>query len=738
VRFAVIGDYGLAGEAEAEVANLVKSWSPDFIITTGDNNYPSGSAATIDENVGQYYADYLAPYTGEFGSGSTENRFFPTLGNHDWDTPGAEPYFDYFTLPGNERYYDFTWGPVHLFALDSDSREPDGVSSSSPQAAWLERRLADSTAPWKIVYFHHAPYSSGIHGPVEWMRWPFKEWGADAVLSGHDHTYERLLVDGLYYIVNGVGGGPIYDFVEIDPASQFRYNDDHGALLVEATPAALTFQFFNRQGTLLDSVSIPSDLAAAPADNPAPAGVLDQTLAVLPENQAGLEAYSDLTRYTLQYTLNDPPDTFIGHARVDYANRETVSLDSLFFRLLPNGGKSYGDGSLTVSSAVVNGQAVELTQSSDGTSLELRLQQPLPPSGSVQVDLDFSGIVPNDFGDGSSGYGIYNYYAGVLTMANAYPLLAVYDEDGWNLDPVSFLGDSVYSEAAFYTVDVTAPANLVVAATGTETDRQAQGAAMSYRFVSGPARDFFLTASPEFQVFSESVNGTQVNSYYLPDDAAGARAALSIAAESLQAFNEQFGPYPYAELDLVEVPLSFAGGVEYPGLVLLSQNTYDESDGLEFEVTTSHEVAHQWWYGLVGNDVFEDPWLDEALATYSSALYFEQARGEDAYQGYVRFLEETVERVLSEGQDHRVTESLGYFENLERPGLYSVVVYLKGALFFDEVRQEIGEAAFFAALQRYYQDQMYAVARPADLLAAFETAAGHSLEALYQEWLYSP
>src|SRR5262245_34079066 len=137
VRFAVIGDYGLAGSNEAAVAALAASWAPDFIITTGDNNYYYGAAETIDRNIGQYYHAYISPYHGSYGPGATTNRFFPVLGNHDWDTPGAKPYLNYFTLPGNERYYDVVRGPVHFFMLDSDPREPDGTKMDSVQAAWL-------------------------------------------------------------------------------------------------------------------------------------------------------------------------------------------------------------------------------------------------------------------------------------------------------------------------------------------------------------------------------------------------------------------------------------------------------------------------------------------------------------------------------------------------------------------------------------------------------------------------
>jgi len=153
-RFAVIGDYGLAGKPESDVAALIKGWDPDFIITTGDNNYPDGMPETIDENIGQYFHNYIYPYTGDYGEGSDTNRFFPSMGNHDWSITRGKTYLDYFTLPGNERYYDFVWGNVHLFAIDTDGREPDGVGRSSVQGQWLKKELAASTSVWKIVYMH--------------------------------------------------------------------------------------------------------------------------------------------------------------------------------------------------------------------------------------------------------------------------------------------------------------------------------------------------------------------------------------------------------------------------------------------------------------------------------------------------------------------------------------------------------------------------------------------------------
>jgi hypothetical protein len=256
VTFAAIGDYGSGNQDEGDVARLIDSWQPDFIITLGDNNYPSGTANHVDEAVGQFFHAFIYPYKGSYGEAADLNRFFPSLGNHDLLSENGKPYYDYFTLPGNERYYDFTWGPVHLFALDDIESEPDGVGALSIQALWLKGKLAESTSAWNIVYMHYAPYSSGTHGSTDWARWPYAEWGADAVLAGHDHTYERLEEDGLTYFINGLGGAERYDFGDILPGSLVRYNRDYGALRVEATEENILFEFINRKGELVDSYSI--------------------------------------------------------------------------------------------------------------------------------------------------------------------------------------------------------------------------------------------------------------------------------------------------------------------------------------------------------------------------------------------------------------------------------------------------------------------------------------------------
>jgi len=262
-RFAVIGDYGIDTRDEMDVAKLVKGAKPDYVITVGDNNYPNGETMTIDTNIGQYYSSFIGNYHGKYGTGSAENRFWPCLGNHDWYAMnGAQPYLDYFTsLPGNRRYYDVVLGAVHFFAVDSDEHEPDGIDASSPQAQWLKAALAASTSCFNVVYFHHPAYSSADPLFVEpKMRWPFKEWGADLVLMAHAHNYERLSVDGMTYVVDGLGGAlNRFEFPNVQPESLVRYNATFGALFGEVWDGDLRFTFQNPHGDVVDRFDVQRD-----------------------------------------------------------------------------------------------------------------------------------------------------------------------------------------------------------------------------------------------------------------------------------------------------------------------------------------------------------------------------------------------------------------------------------------------------------------------------------------------
>ncbi|MCB9157679.1 MAG: metallophosphoesterase [Caldilineaceae bacterium] len=350
-RFAVIGDYGVSEPDAKRVADLVKSWQPDFIVTTGDNNYEKGLAEDMDPHIGAYYRSYIAPYLGSLdgqnsGEATQINRFFPSLGNHDWESMTcrdglcAGPYLDYFTLPGNERYYSLERGRVRIFVLDSDPHEPDGITPLSNQAMWLRDALENSTATWNLAITHHAPFSSGSrHGSHKEMQWPYAQWGIDAVLSGHDHIYERLELGGITYFVNGLGGKSRHPFrLNLFKGSQFTYNSDYGAMLVEADDAQITFQFVNPDNEVVDTATlyatatptppVPSDAQlidiriASAADHlieQAATGVISYPLGEL-VTDANMRTYLAGGRFP---NVQIPPCATILSASIEFAAAET-------------------------------------------------------------------------------------------------------------------------------------------------------------------------------------------------------------------------------------------------------------------------------------------------------------------------------------------------------------------------------------------------------------------------------
>jgi len=253
VVFAVIGDYGKAGDPERKVAEMVKNWNPDFIITTGDNNYEHGYLNTIDENISNYYGDFIynfdAPEKYRCNGNAFRdkiNRFFPSPGNHDANNDqGLIPYLNYFTLPQLEEYYSFVWGPISFFSLNSVAEDV------AVQQEWLIQELEAVKTPFKIVYFHHSPFSPGPHGNTEKMQWDFFNYGVDIVMTGHDHIYSLIKKkdeESLHYIVNGIGGKSLYKCKQSSlPQEEFDLycNDtDFGAIKASATSGKLVLELY--------------------------------------------------------------------------------------------------------------------------------------------------------------------------------------------------------------------------------------------------------------------------------------------------------------------------------------------------------------------------------------------------------------------------------------------------------------------------------------------------------------
>jgi hypothetical protein len=301
--FAVIGDYGASvglegppdysGAVPSAVATLVKGWSPAFIVTTGDNSYDADGNdssgvtsvtryAKYDENIGQWYSDFIFPYGSDGGYTSTAtadtgNMFFPAIGNHDLTeaygttNAGLATYKQFFSLPNNEEYYTFEKGVVKFFCVFSNIKSDgnlynDGLGNAigSGQHEWLESELANSTAHWNVVYFHHSPYSTDLtHAPgTPAMRWDFPGMGADVVITGHGHQYERLTdTSGFRYLVNGAGGAPLRA-AKSSPGlptgftSEKFYSTENGALRGTVDNTTLKFEFINKSGVVIDTYTM--------------------------------------------------------------------------------------------------------------------------------------------------------------------------------------------------------------------------------------------------------------------------------------------------------------------------------------------------------------------------------------------------------------------------------------------------------------------------------------------------
>ncbi|HEY72853.1 MAG: hypothetical protein B6I35_04845 [Anaerolineaceae bacterium 4572_32.2] len=485
--------------------------------------------------------------------------------------------------------------------------------------------------------------------------------------------------------------------------------------------------------------TIPSTPTAtlSPASSPAPAPALssppptatlppDHAQALRPEFSADLALFPDATRYEIELIVDLDATTVTGHERVSYTNTAAVVLDALYLRLFPNT-PGYG-GEMAVTDVLLDGAPAEPVAELDGSALRLPLDPPLEPGAQLDLTLDFTASIPTHVG---TGYRQFGYYDGILALTNVYPLIPVYDDEGWNVEMAPTYGDAVYSETSFYNVRISAPAEMALFVSGVcspptfDSDDIA-----TWTCVAGPMRDFNAILGPDYRVKSDVVEGVTVNSIFYSGHQEGGELALDQATEAVRIFSNRFGPYPFTELDIVETPTS-AGGIEYPGLVVINSAYYETlSEDMEWVVV--HETGHQWWYSLVGNDQVDDPWLDEALVQYSTLLYYEERYGAGLAADLVdEVFRQPYEGLVESGRDAPAGMPVAAYDADD----YGTVVYRKGPLYFHELRREVGDEDFGAIVQTYFNHNRYAVARPEDWLTAVESVTGDEHHALYEQWI---
>ena len=247
------GDIGACDLPGARETGLLLDRIPGTVFTTGDNAYPNGTAAQ--------FSTCYEPFWGR-----QKARTRPTPGNHDYRVPGGAAYFAYFGAAAGERargWYAYDLGGWRVYALNS--MEAEGVGSE--QERWLRADLAARPRRCVLAYWHHARFSSGPHhtnGRTAALFQALYDAGADVVVTGHDHDYERfapLSADGtpnaargVREFVVGTGGGGLYDFGQIERGSEFRYNAGWGVLKLTLYPRSYTWQFLGAgDGRVLDA-----------------------------------------------------------------------------------------------------------------------------------------------------------------------------------------------------------------------------------------------------------------------------------------------------------------------------------------------------------------------------------------------------------------------------------------------------------------------------------------------------
>jgi hypothetical protein len=463
---------------------------------------------------------------------------------------------------------------------------------------------------------------------------------------------------------------------------------------------------------------------------PAPAGFAP---ALRPDATADLAGQADRSVYQLALQLDPARQKLLGHERITLTNRTTGPLRQVVLRLYPNFPGVFderitptGFGRLQVGAARVGDSPAEIGYLAGNTAAAITLPTPLAPGARQSVELQFA-LSLTGLGPAPDMWYFKSFY----------PMLAVYDAGGWRTDVTAF-PDQVFAESSFYVVDWTLPASLTLASSGTEVSHSAAGDQVTRHILAGPVREFAATAGARYAQVTQMAGDVTVRSTALLTDTAQAAQDRDIAAQSLSTYDALFGEYPFNELDLVLTP-DGGGGIEFPGYVMISHLTPTSHVR---EHVVSHEVAHQWWYSLVGDDIFREAWLDESFAEISTYLYLQQNGGQavadqvfvqqsarewPGWSGSVATADPTAGK--------RVGSALWEFSDFYE---YDGIIYGKGPVFLDRLRLLLGPDRFLRLLQTHYARNKYGVTTERIFLSEALDVAGPdapAVAALYLAWI---
>lgn len=453
----------------------------------------------------------------------------------------------------------------------------------------------------------------------------------------------------------------------------------------------------------------------------------------------------DLNTYTMDITYNDDYTLNVTQ-NLDYTNRTENTLNSIKFHLYPrsfrqdsncsvvstlNYSKCYYNGSsygnLNVEELSVNDTPSNISIiGNDEDILDVNIEEGLTPNSKCKITIKYTVILPNI--NHRFGYG-----ENTINLGNFYPVVCVYEDGEFVIDSYHYNGDPFYSDMANYNVSITANSNLKLASTGNILSTTVGENTTKYNIKADAVRDFAFVLSDKFNIVSDKVDNTTVNYYYYKNQYPN--ECLKASLDSIRTFNSLFGQYPYDVINVVETNFVH-GGMEYPNMVMISDAVDIQSDYINVIV---HEIAHQWWYGLVGNNEFDYGWLDEGLTEYSTILFYEQNPSynvdtdlllKNTTNSFVTFVD--VYTKVFGTVDTSMNRALDEYNNESE---YVYIAYVKGMLLFDSVREVLGDEKFITGLKHYFDNNKFCISAPEKLINAFEKSTGRELSSLFESWI---
>ncbi|MEU9128451.1 M1 family aminopeptidase [Kitasatospora sp. NPDC048540] len=404
--------------------------------------------------------------------------------------------------------------------------------------------------------------------------------------------------------------------------------------------------------------------------------------------------------YTVNLTSDASGATWTGHESVNFTNASPTALTEVYLRLWDNYHGSCPSTPITVTN-VTGGTASAL--SVNCTALKVTLPAPLAQGQSGSVGFDLGIAVPS----GADRFGRDGAFA---FIGNALPVLAVRDGSGWHLDPYTNNGESFYSLASDFTVTLDHPTSLLVPATGTSVDTPGTSGRTVTKATASKVRDFAWGAGAFTKVSGTSPAGVKINVYGVSGiSTADEQSMLSTSISAIDAHAQRFGAYPYGEADVVLDNNFWFGGMEYPGFVLDLVST----------TALTHELGHQYFYGIVGDDEYNSPWLDEAFTDYATDLALGKT-GTNCWSS-----------TSWASSAEKITNSMAYWD--AHSSRYSTVVYNYGKCALHDLRRVLGDTAMTKLLHDYAQSHWYGVSTTAEFKAAAQAATTTDLTSFWTQ-----